>query len=216
MTYGGRLLGGTSRHGLPQFDSRLRCGSASWWIMVHGDDSEREVQRLGRPATVFGIGLLCVAAAGCAQMPVKPPAMPPKAQAPSPAATAPAGPAPAAATAVRVSAPARPAPPPPAAAPALDLASLKQRLRDTRAIGVFTKLSLKNQVDDLLGQFRDFYSKKDTVTLAQLRQKYDLLFLKVLSVLQDGDPALAARIAASREAIWGILADPVRFSKLQT
>jgi hypothetical protein len=167
---------------------------------------------------MFGIGLLCVAAAGCAQMPMKPPAMPPKAQAPSPPASAPAGPAPAAASAVRVSAPARPAapPPPPAAAPALDLASLKQRLRDTKAIGVFTKLSLKNQVDDLLGQFRDFYSKKDTVTLEQLRQQYDLLLLKVLSVLQDGDPALAARIAASREAIWGILADPVRFSKLQT
>jgi hypothetical protein len=184
MTYGGSLLGGTARHGLPQFDSRLRYGSASWWIMVHGDDSEREVQRLGRPAEVFGIGLLCVAAAGWAQMPVKPPAGPPKAQVAS------------------------------APTPALDLASLEQRLRDTKAIGVFTKLSLKNQVDDLLRRFRDFYGKKGTVTLAELRQKYDLLLLKVLSVLQDGDPALAAMISASREAIWGILADPVRFSKL--
>ena len=110
-----------------------------------------------------------------------------------------------------------PAPPPAtAAAPALDLAALEQRLRDTRAIGVFTKLSLKNQVDDLLGRFRDFYGRKSTATLAELRQKYDLLLLKVLSVLQDGDPALAATIAASREAIWGILADPVKFSKLQT
>jgi hypothetical protein len=119
------------------------------------------------------------------------------------------------------------APPPPAAqapvaaaasapAPALDLTALEQRLRDTRAIGVFTKLSLKNQVDDLLGRFRDFYGSKGTATLPQLRQKYDLLLLKVLSVLQDGDPGLAATIAASREAIWGILADPVKFSKLQT
>lgn len=110
-------------------------------------------------------------------------------------------------------------PPPPAAvagAAALDLSSLEQRLRDTKAIGVFTKLSLKNQVDDLLGRFRDFYGRRGTATLAELRQKYDLLLLKVLSVLQDGDPALAATIAASREAIWGILADPVRFSKLQT
>jgi hypothetical protein len=49
-----------------------------------------------------------------------------------------------------------------------------------------------------------------------LRQKYDLLLLKVLSVLQDGDPALASAISASREAIWGILADPQKFSKLQT
>jgi hypothetical protein len=117
-----------------------------------------------------------------------------------------------------VAAPIPPPPPPPAAAaaPALDLATLEQRLRDTKAIGVFTKLSLKNQVDDLLGRFRDFYGRKGTATLPQLRQKYDLLLLKVLSVLQDGDPALAAMISASREAIWGILADPVKFSKLQT
>jgi hypothetical protein len=98
--------------------------------------------------------------------------------------------------------------------PALDLGSLEQRLRDTKAIGVFTKLSLKNQVDDLLARFRDFYGKKSTTTLAQLRQKYDLLLLKVLSVLQDGDPALAATISASRESIWAILADPQKFSRL--
>jgi hypothetical protein len=94
------------------------------------------------------------------------------------------------------------------------LTALEQRLKDTKAIGVFTKLSLKNQVDDLLAQFRDFYARKSSVTLGQLRQKYDLLLLKVLSVLQDGDPALAATISASREPIWGILADPQKFSKL--
>jgi hypothetical protein len=98
--------------------------------------------------------------------------------------------------------------------PALDLGSLEQRLRDTRAIGVFTKLSLKNQVDDLLTGFRDFYNRKTTVSLTQLRQKYDLLLLKVLSVLQDGDPQLAATISASRESIWAILADPQKFGTL--
>lgn len=107
-----------------------------------------------------------------------------------------------------------PTPVPTSAAPALDLGSLEQRLRDTRAIGVFTKLSLKNQVDDLLARFRDFYSRKGTATLADLRQRYDLLLLKVLSVLQDGDPALASAIGASRDAIWGILADPQKFGKL--
>ena len=118
---------------------------------------------------------------------------------------------------VRAAAPPAPAVAPVAArpaAPALDLGSLEQRLKDTKAIGLFTKLSLKNQVDDLLGQMRDFYARKSVVTLAQLRQKYDLLLLKVLSVLQNGDPALASEISASREAIWGILADPQKFSKL--
>ena len=100
------------------------------------------------------------------------------------------------------------------AVPVLDLGALEQRLKDTKAIGLFTKLSLKNQVDALLEQFRDFYARRSTMTVAQLRQKYDLLLLKVLSVLQDGDPALASAISASREAIWGILADPQKFSKI--
>lgn len=119
------------------------------------------------------------------------------------------------------------APPPPPAAQAtpapssavpqpaaLDLAGLEQRLKDTAAIGLFSKLSLKNQVDDLLGQFRTFHGGKVPPTLSQLRQKYDVLLMKVLSLLQDGDPALAQAISTSREALWGILSDPQKFAKL--
>ena len=81
-------------------------------------------------------------------------------------------------------------------------------------MGVFTKLSLKNQVDDLLEQFRDGYRAQRTLPLAPLRQQYDLLLLKVLTLLQDGDPPLAAAIASSREAIWSVLADPQKFSAI--
>ena len=101
----------------------------------------------------------------------------------------------------------------PAAAP-LDLASLETRLKNTQAIGVLTKLSLKNQVDDLLNQFRAFYQGKLKTTLAELRRPYDLLILKVLSLLQDKDPPLATDLSASREAIWAILSDPVKFAKI--
>ena len=98
--------------------------------------------------------------------------------------------------------------------PSLDLASLEQRLRETHGIGLFTKLSLKNQVDDLLAEFRAYYQGTLKVPLAVLRQRYDLLLLKVLTLLQDGDPPLAATIRTSKEAIWGILADPKKFSSL--
>ena len=104
---------------------------------------------------------------------------------------------------------------PPAAPPALDLAGLEQRLRDTHAIGVFTKLSLKNQVDDLLGAFRAFHGGRAQPPLAELRQRYDLLLLKVLTLLQDGDPPLASAISASREAIWALLADRDKFQKIE-
>ncbi len=98
--------------------------------------------------------------------------------------------------------------------PPLDLASLEQRLKDTPAIGVLTKIALKNQVDDLLTQFRNFYAGKVKTTVGELRRSYDLLILKVLSLLQNSDAALAAALAASREAIWGILSDPAKFAKI--
>jgi hypothetical protein len=98
--------------------------------------------------------------------------------------------------------------------PPLDLTTLEKRLRETNAIGVFTKITLKNQVDDLLNQFRAHYQGRTKTSLAELRQPYDMLLLKVLSLLQDDDPTLARVIVDSREAIWGILADPVKFAAL--
>jgi hypothetical protein len=97
---------------------------------------------------------------------------------------------------------------------ALDLNALKEQLKDTKAIGAFTKLSLKNQVDDLLQQFRDYYQGRAKITMAQLRRSYDVLLMKVLSLLQDADQKLASAIVSSREAIWGMLADPKKFSTL--
>ena len=96
----------------------------------------------------------------------------------------------------------------------LDLATLEKRLRDTSAIGLFTKLSLKNQVDDLLQQLRGYHHKQATTPLSELRQRYESLLNKLLGLLQAGDPDLAQAIAASREAIWGILIDPTKFAAL--
>ena len=100
------------------------------------------------------------------------------------------------------------------ASPPLDLASLENRLKETKAIGLFSKIALKNQVDDLLDLFREYYQGSVKTTLAQLRQRYDLLLLKVLSLLQDSDQSLATAIGASREAIWGILADRQKFATI--
>jgi hypothetical protein len=150
-----------------------------------------------------------------------PPATRPAANA-SPAAasrpTSAATPPPAAPVARAASAPtpARPeaATPKSPAAETLDLGALEQRLRDTRCIGLFTKLSLKNQVDDLLEKVRGYYRAQGKPPPMPLRQHYDGLLLKVITLLQDGDPTLAAAVMSSREAIWGILADPDRLSKI--
>jgi hypothetical protein len=104
--------------------------------------------------------------------------------------------------------------PGPIAAPPLDLKGLETRLKETPAIGFMTKLSLKNQVDDLMERFRAFYQGRLKTSLAELRQPYEGLILKVISLLQNADPALARAVAQSRDAIWELLADPVKFSKL--
>lgn len=104
----------------------------------------------------------------------------------------------------------------PAGPAPLDLKVLEQQLKETKAIGLMTKLSLKNQVDDLLAQFRAYYQGQLKASLADLRRPYEMLLMKVLAVLQDGDPALAHAINASREAIWGILSDREKFAQATT
>lgn len=105
---------------------------------------------------------------------------------------------------------------PPAAPTTLDLNALKERLKATKAIGVFTKISLKNQVDDLMKQFNEYYQGKGKLTMGDLRRSYNLLMMKVLSLLQDDDQMLASAIVSSREAIWSLLANPTTFATLQS
>jgi hypothetical protein len=100
------------------------------------------------------------------------------------------------------------------ASPPLDLTSLEKRLKETHAIDVLDKIAFRNQVDDLLSQFRAFYQGTLNTTLAELRRPYDLLVLELLSLLQDKDPLLAAAVVASRETIWGILADRAKFAAI--
>jgi hypothetical protein len=138
---------------------------------------------------------------------------PPKDKAPPPAKA----PAKVPAAAAAIEPPPKTQAPPPLAKkpePPLDVEALKARLRDTDAIGLFTKLALKNQVDDLLQQFRAHYLGGQKTSVAALRQAYDMLVLKVLALIQDSDPSLARTISGSREAIWGILADPKKFSSV--
>ncbi len=163
------------------------------------------------PFRVACVAVLVLLAVACAHSKpattVAPPA--PAVAAPAPGARTPAPPA-----VTKGAPPSAPAtvPSPP---PGLDLNALKERLKDTRAIGFFTKLTLKNQVDDLMDRFRAYHQGKATVTIADLRRSYELMLMKVLSLLQDEDPGLASAIVSSREAIWRMLVDPKKFATLQ-
>jgi hypothetical protein len=170
--------------------------------------------------SIFLLALLI--ASGCGA--VAPPPPPPQAKAAEsatevPAKAAPAAPAKPAAPPKSAPAPKSPAkqppatPPPVATAPPLDLKGLEQRLKESDAIGVMTKLSLKNQVDDLVAQFRTYHQGHRPPTLPELRRPFELLLMKVLSLLQDKDAALARDINASRDAIWRVLSDRDKLAK---
>ena len=107
-----------------------------------------------------------------------------------------------------------PPPTPTAPKPQLDFKAMEQRLRDTSAIGVFTKLSIKNQVDDLLKAFRGYHAGRTPPTLDDLHQRYDGLLLKVVSLVQNDDPTLASSISASRSAIWERLSNRESFEAI--
>jgi hypothetical protein len=136
---------------------------------------------------------------------VEPPAVVPRPPAPvKPSSTAKAAPEPASAPPVVKT-----------TAPPLDLAKLRQELKDTKAIGLLSKLTLKNQMDDLLNRFRGYYQGDKKLSMTELRRSYDLLVMKVMSLVQDKDQKLATEIASSREAIWALLSDPVKFASLK-
>lgn len=95
--------------------------------------------------------------------------------------------------------------------PPLDVATLKLRLRETSALGVFAKLALRSEMGDLMQQLRWHHQGSHKTSFADLRRLYDQFVFKVLSLIRDGDPHLARAIARSRESIWGVLADPEQF-----
>ena len=173
---------------------------------------------MGRRAALAAAALLLACWSSEPQPPdasepaVPAPAQPPEAE---PAPAPPPLPAPVPAPPV----PVHPAPPPPAepaepSPPELDLDGLAEAIEATPAIGVFTKLALRNDIDDLLEALSRFH-RDGKGKLDNLRNRFEALTLKLQALLEPEEPALAASLARSREAIWGLLADPESFARLR-
>ncbi len=94
----------------------------------------------------------------------------------------------------------------------MDLQELEKRVRATRAISVFQKLELQQEVNELLGRFRQAHSSRAS-EISTLRRPYESLIASIQSRL-GRDPQLAGEISASREAIWGALTDRTKFASI--
>jgi uncharacterized radical SAM superfamily Fe-S cluster-containing enzyme len=94
----------------------------------------------------------------------------------------------------------------------LNLSTLEERLKETKAIPVLKKLSLKGEIDGLLEKFREAHPA-GREEVAKLKAPYNALIDKIYAMLKK-DPALGQDILASREAIWGLLSDRTQFASL--
>jgi hypothetical protein len=112
----------------------------------------------------------------------------------------------------------QPEAPPPDPGPAeasISLEELGARIKATPAIGTFSKLALKNDIDDLVDDLRGYHEHHEG-DLDDLHQRYEALVLKLLALLEEDEPELALALAKSRDDIWSRLVNPVEFAKLPT
>jgi hypothetical protein len=93
----------------------------------------------------------------------------------------------------------------------VNLEGLRASLRETDAIGIMTKLSLKRKLDSLLEHFGDYHKGRSHQTLLSLREKFAGLLASTLSLLQDDDPQLFSKLWDAQGHLWLIVSDPVRF-----
>jgi type IV secretory pathway VirB10-like protein len=149
------------------------------------------------------------------EAPAPPPAEP-SAQIPEPAAPPAAAPVPAPVPApAPLSLPEAHAPDAAPAQARISLEELGARIKATPAIGTFSKLALKNDIDDLVDDLRGYHEHHEG-DLDDLHQRYEALVLKLLALLEDDEPELALALARSRNDIWSRLVNPVEFAKLST
>lgn len=97
---------------------------------------------------------------------------------------------------------------------ALDVTTLRVRLRDTPAIGPFEKLRLKSEIAHLVSDLAAFHAGRPSETLEGLHARYRDLVLRVIVLLEQGDASLAHDLTLSTDHLWATLADPQQFASL--
>ncbi len=95
-----------------------------------------------------------------------------------------------------------------------DLNALVSRISQSKALGLFTKLSLKHDIDGLLENVRKYHDGSGDGSLEQLRERYDVLVHKLVILLQDKDKELVNSIDDGRDKLWAILSDDKKFASI--
>lgn len=98
----------------------------------------------------------------------------------------------------------------------LDLKQLENGIKKTKAVGLMTKIKLKGQINKLLDEIKAYHTGSSPFTLEQLRERFDLLYMKIVSLTQDKDTDLHLQLCVSWDLIWDSLQDPLQFKALSS
>lgn len=94
-----------------------------------------------------------------------------------------------------------------------DLDNLRARIRKSKAVGPLTKLKLRGEIKALLKKLELYHSGKGHSNINQLNERFDLLYMKVVSLVQEKDPDLHRQLCNSWEPLRRSLQSPSYFSR---
>ena len=96
----------------------------------------------------------------------------------------------------------------------VDFETLEQRIRKTNAIGGLAKLKLSGDINKMVADLKTYHAGGSPHTLEQHREQYDLLYMKVVSQVQDKDPDLFDQLCNAWEPLWAELQDKDNLNKV--
>jgi hypothetical protein len=96
----------------------------------------------------------------------------------------------------------------------IDFETLEKQVTKTNAIGVMTKLKLKSDINKLLSELKTFHAGNSPLTQEQHREQYDLLYMKVVSLVHEKDPELYHQLCNAWDPIWATLRDEHNLQKV--
>ncbi len=96
----------------------------------------------------------------------------------------------------------------------VDFEILEAEIRKTSAIGGLTKLKLSGDINKMVDALKTYHAGDSPHTLEQHREQYDLLYMKVMSQVQDKDPELFNKLCNAWDPLWAELQDENNLNKV--
>jgi len=96
----------------------------------------------------------------------------------------------------------------------VDFETLEKGIRNTKAIGGLSKLKLSGDINKMVADLKTYHAGDSPHTLEQHREQYDLLYMKVMSQVQDKDPELFNKLCNAWDPLWAELQDEDNLKKV--